>query len=124
MSLLIIVFGVLTLIAGIIIIINPDIIFGYLRNNIDRLSLHITAVTVRIVIGVLLITQAGVSRFPLAVEILGWLSIIAALTFAIMGRSNFRRLMNWALSLTKPFGRVGGVFAVAFGAFLIYAFLS
>jgi hypothetical protein len=40
-----------------------------------------------------------------------------------MGRRNFNRLMSWALSLSKPFGRVGGVVAVAFGAFLIYAFV-
>ena len=54
---------------------------------------------------------------------LGGLSIVAAFTFALMGRGNFIRLMSWALSLLKPFGRVGGSFTAAFGAFLIYAFI-
>lgn len=123
MTLLIIIFAVLTLMAGIIILINPEIIFGYLRNNLDKLSLHITAVAVRLIIGILLLSQASSSKFPLTIEILGWLSLVAATTFALMGRGNFIRLMSWALSLLKPFGRVGGSFAAAFGAFLIYAFI-
>ena len=109
--------------AGIVIVINPDGIFGFLRNNLDKLVLHIIAVVVRLVIGVLLIYQANVSKFPFVIEIIGWLSIVAAIFLAVMGRRNFNRLMSWALSLSKPFGRVGGILAVAFGAFLIYAFV-
>ena len=123
MTLLIIIFGALTLLAGIVIVISPEIIFGYLRKNLNKLSLQITAVIVRLIIGFLLITQASVSKYPLAIDILGWLSIVAALTFAVIGRYNFNRLMSWALSLSKPFARFGGVFAMTFGAFLIYAFV-
>ena len=122
-TLFILFFAVLTLLAGMIILLDPEIIFAYLRKNIHRLSLHITAVTVRLVIGVLLISQSEVSRFPFVIEVLGWLSIAAALTFALMGRRNFNRLMAWALSILKPYGRVGGVFAAAFGGFLLYAFI-
>ena len=123
MTVLIIIFGALTLLAGIVIVINPEVIFGFLRNNLDKLVLHILAVVVRLVLGVLLIYQSNVSEFPLGIEIIGWLSIVAAIFLAVMGRRNFNRLMSWALSLSKPFGRVGGVLAVAFGAFLIYAFV-
>jgi hypothetical protein len=123
MTLLIIIFGALTLLAGIVIVINPEVIFGFLQNNLDKLLLHILAVAVRLVIGVLLIYQSNVSEFPFVIEIIGWLSIVAAVFLAVMGRRNFNRLMSWALSLSKPFGRVGGVFAAAFGAFLIYAFV-
>jgi hypothetical protein len=123
MTVLIIIFGALTLLAGIVIVINPEVIFGFLRNNLDKLVLHILAVAVRLVIGVLLIYQSNVSKFPFVIEIIGWLSIIAAIFLALMGNRNFKRLMSWALSFLKPFGRVGGVFAAAFGAFLIYAFV-
>ena len=123
MTILIILFGALTLLAGIIIVINPETIFGLLRKHIERLGLQILAVVIRVVLGVLLIHQAGTSRFPLAIEIIGWLSIAAAIILAVIGRNNFKRLMNWALSLAKPIGRVGGVIAACFGAFLIYAFL-
>ena len=49
MTLLIIIFGALTLLAGIVIVINPELIFGFLRNNLDKLVLHILAVVVRLV---------------------------------------------------------------------------
>jgi hypothetical protein len=123
MTLLIILFGALTLLAGIVIVINPEVIFGFLRNNLDKLAVHILAVVVRLIIGVLLIYQSSISKFPFTIEVIGWLSIVAAIIIAVMGRRNFNRLMSWALSLSKPFGRVGGVFAAAFGAFLIYAFI-
>ena len=102
---------------------NPDIIFGFLRNNIDKLGLHILAVAVRLIIGVLLISQAGASKLPFIIQIIGWLSIGAAISLAVIGRHSFNRLMVWALSLLKHYGRVGGLLAAAFGAFLIYAFV-
>ena len=123
MTVLIIIFGALTLLAGIVILINPDVIFGFLRNNLDKLAVSILAVVVRLVIGALLIYQSNISKFPFVIEVIGWLSIVAAILLAVMGRRNFNRLMSWALSLSKHFGPVGGVLAVAFGAFLIYAFV-
>ncbi len=123
MTLLIIIFGALTLLTGIVIVINPEVIFGFLRNNLDKLVLHILAVVVRIVLGALLICQSNISKFPFVIEVIGWLSIVAAIFLAVMGHRNFNRLMSWALSLSKSFGRVGGILAVAFGAFLIYAFV-
>ena len=112
-----------SLLAGIVIVISPEILFGFLRNNLDKPELHILAVVVRLVLGFLLIVQSNGSKFPFVIEMIGWLSIVAALFLASMGRRNFNRLMSWALSLVKPFGRVGGVLAVAFGGFLIYAFV-
>ena len=123
MTVLIIIFGALNLLAGIVIVINPEVIFGFLRNNLDKLELYILAIVVRLILGVLLIYQSNVSKFPFVIEIIGWLSIVAAIFLAVIGRRNFNRLMSWALSLVKPFGRVGGVLAAAFGAFLIYAFV-
>ena len=123
MTLLIIIFGALTLLAGIVILINPEFIFGFLRSNLDKLAFYILAVVVRLVLGVLLVYQSNLSKFPLIIEVIGWLSIVAAIVLAIIGRRKFNRLISWALSLSKPFGRVGGVFAAGFGAFLIYAFV-
>jgi hypothetical protein len=123
MTIVIIIFGALTLLVGLVIVINPEVIFGFLRNNLDKVELHILAVAVRIVLGVLLIYQSSVSKFPFVIEVIGWLSIVAAIILAVIGRRNFKRLMSWALSLAKPIGRVGGVIAMAFGIFLIYAFV-
>jgi hypothetical protein len=123
MTLFIIIFGTLTCLAGIVILVNPEIVFGFLRKNSDKIGLQILAVAIRLVLGAFLIYQSGASKYPFVIEIIGWLSIVAAVFLAVIGRNNFKRLISWALSLAKPFGRVGGVVAVCFGAFLIYAFV-
>ena len=123
MTVFIVLFGALILLAGIVIIIKPEIIFGYLRKNMDKMELHIMAVVVRLVLGIFLIYQSDVSKFPFIIEILGWVSIVAAIILAVMGRGYFKRLMLWALSFAKTFARIGGVLAIVFGAFLIYAFI-
>jgi len=120
---IIIIFGALTLLAGIVILVNPEIIFGIISKYIDKTALQVLAIVVRLALGVLLVYQSGASRYPLVIEIIGWLAIVAAVIFTVIGRNNFKRLMSWALSLAKPYGRIGGAVAVCFGAFLIYAFV-
>ena len=121
MSYVILLFGAATLLAGLIIMVNPEMIFGPIRRSFESLNLHILAVVIRIIIGAALIIYAAESRFPTVFFILGWVSIAAASMLALMGRTNFKRLMSWALGLTDSFGRVAGIFAALFGGFLIYA---
>ena len=121
MSYIIILFGTAIIIAGIIIVINPETVFGLMRRNMESLGLHILAVVVRIILGAALIICAAASRYPTAILILGWVSIAAATILGVMGRTNFRRLMSWALGLAPSFGRIGGIFAILLGGFLIRA---
>jgi hypothetical protein len=123
MTNLIIIFGALLFLAGFVILIYPKTIFGYMRARLDKLGLQIAAIVIRLILGVLLIYQADMSRFPLVIEVIGWISLVAALSIIAMGRRNFVRLMEWSLSFVKKFGRFGGMMAAAFGAFLIYAFV-
>jgi hypothetical protein len=121
MNYIIILFSTATIVAGIIIVINTETIFGLLRRKLDSLGLHILAVVVRIILGVALIMCAAESKYPTAILILGWISIVAASVLGIMGRTKFMGLMSWALSLAPFFGRIGGVLAILFGGFLIHA---
>ena len=68
----ILVFGGLTLITGVIILFQPETIFGILRRNLDAVSLHILSVAVRVLLGAALILYASESKYPLTLEILGW----------------------------------------------------
>ena len=105
------------------VLVYPEVVFGLLRRYSDRLELHLLAVVIRLVLGVCLIYQASVSKYPLAIEIIGWLSILAAVFFAVIGRNKFIQLMAWALSMVNINGRVAGLFASIFGAFIIDAFI-
>ena len=121
MNYIIILFGIATIVAGVIIVINPDTVFGLLRRKLESLGLHILAVVVRIILGAALIICAAGSKYPSAILILGWISIVAAAVLGIIGRTNFKRLMSWALSVAPSFGRLGGLLAILFGGFLIHA---
>ncbi|MES9993659.1 MAG: hypothetical protein ABW098_17050 [Candidatus Thiodiazotropha sp.] len=123
MTYIIILFGLLILLTGVIILITPEVIIRPLRDYSDKLSLHIVAVAARLILGVLLVSESEASRYPILIEILGWLSIIAAVVLALIGRTNFKRLMTWALSLVDTYGRAGGVLASLFGVFIVYAFI-
>ena len=121
MNYIIILFSTATILAGIIIVIHPETVFGLIRRNLESFSLHVLAVVIRIIIGVALITYAAESKYPTAILIIGWISIIAATVLGIMGRKNFLRLMSWALRVAPSLGRVGGILAILFGGFLIHA---
>jgi peptidoglycan/LPS O-acetylase OafA/YrhL len=107
MNYIIILFSAATIVAGIIIVINPETVFGLIRKKSESLGMHILAVVVRIIIGVALIMYATESKYPTAILFLGWLSIVAASVLGIMGRTNFRRLMSWSLRFSQFFGRIG-----------------
>ena len=121
MNYIIILFSTATIVAGIIIVINPETVFGLIRRNSGSLGLHVLAVVIRIIIGVALIMCATESKYPTTILIIGWISIVAASVLGIMGRTNFMRLMSWALSVAPSFGRIGGSLAILFGGFLIHA---
>lgn len=123
MDIVIIIFGLLMQLIGVLLVINPEIIFKVLRNSSQQLWLHISAVGVRLLLGVLLIYQADDSKLPLTMTIIGWIAVIAALVFTVMGRKNFQNLVLWAFSLMNGYGRIAGIFALFFGAGLIYAFV-
>ncbi|MDR9365397.1 MAG: hypothetical protein RI575_08670 [Balneolaceae bacterium] len=123
MDLIIIFFGVLIILAGIGILIKTDSIFDYLKRESDNYKLHIFAITLRLILGILLIYYASQSKFPVAIEALGWLAIIAAIALILIGHKNFQKLIDWAVHFIKPFRFAGGILAILLGAFLIYAFL-
>ncbi len=123
MTFFIVVFGALTFLAGVVILANPENVFGLLRKNITKIEIQILAVAIRLVLGIFLVYQSGGSKYPFVIEIIGWLSVFAAVIFAVIGRSNFINLMSWALLRTNYLGRIGGLIASAFGIFLIHAFI-
>ncbi|MBT8085811.1 MAG: hypothetical protein HKN35_04215 [Woeseia sp.] len=122
MTLILIFFGFLVIFVGGVMIVRPIIVADLLKNNTDKLALHVLGVVVRLLLGGLLLYFGNVSKFPHVMQVLGWISLAAGVVLALMGRQRFIRLMDWAMSLVDPYLRIAGVFAALFGAFLVYAF--
>lgn len=121
MTYIVLLFGTLTAMAGVVLLVKPEYILDLLKKYSDSFGIHVVAVIVRIFIGVVLIISAPASKFPLALQVLGGLAILAALVLTVIGRSKFKSLMAWAMNLAHTIGRVSGVFAVMFGGFICYA---
>lgn len=116
------IFAALMCLAGLVLLVDPRRVLDPMERNAERIELHYSAVLVRIALGLLLLMTADVSRYPTAIEVLGGLSIAAALVLALIGRRRFVRLMRWALGIAVPLGRPAGLAALAFGGFLLFAY--
>lgn len=123
MTVLITIFGLFLILAGVSLILKPQLIFGLLTNNLDNIWLYVGAIVIRMVLGTVLVHSASISKYPPMMIAIGWIVVVSAVVFAAIGRNRFRRLMSWVLSVFEPYGRVGGIGSVCFGMFLIYAFL-
>lgn len=118
---IIFIFSVLTFIAGIAIIIKPDAIYDFIGLHSESLGVHALAVVVRVTIGVALISCSAVSKFPITLQFIGWASLVSAVIMALIGRTKFKVLIAWAVSVSSLYKRIGGFVAILFGGFLFYA---
>jgi hypothetical protein len=123
MKLIIKLFGILMLLSGISLLIKPEIILDWIENNMENTSLYISAIFVRLVFGILFIVAARESKYPGLIKFFGYLFIIAAIIFTFMGQESFQDFITSLIPDVKPFAPVSGLLSIAFGGFLIYAFL-
>ncbi|MCH8982081.1 hypothetical protein IH922_08695 [candidate division KSB1 bacterium] len=118
---IILLFGVLTSLGGVVLIIRPEFIFSILTKYGDSLSLQIFAVIVRILFGVALVIGASESKYPIVLQIFGWLLISAALVIGGIGRERFKKVVKWSVKLPTLIYRLASALSILFGCFLIYA---
>ena len=122
MKLIIKIFGILMLFSGIILLINSEIIIGWIKDNMENTSLYVSAIVVRFVFGVLFIVAAREAKYPIVIKFFGYLFIIAAIIFIFMGQESFQAFIASLFPNVKPFAPISGLLSIAFGGFLIYAF--
>ena len=85
--------------------------------------MQVFAVAVRIILGLALILYADQSKFPVILEVIGWLSLAAAVTIAVIPHAQFHRLISWVLDRFQGYVWIGALAAIGFGVFLVYAVL-
>jgi hypothetical protein len=116
-------FSTFAVLIGCVILVNPAAVYDLLRRYKGSVGLYAVAIIVRIVLGIALLVVAPLSKFPLVLQAVGWLAIVAAVVFLAMGRPRFNKIIEWALDLSLHLGRLSGLFALLFGVFLVYAVL-
>ncbi len=78
------------------------------------------AVLARVLLGVSLILAAPDSKFPMTFEILGWLTLVAAVVLPFVGRDRISALIAWFERCSNSLIRLWMLFGVVFGGFIIY----
>ena len=119
MKIVIALVGGLICLAGLLILVSPQI-FRNAMNRFTGQRRFLFAVIARIIIGAILLLEAPNLKFTLAMQIIGGISILAAVALLLMGQERMDRMIDWFMRLSDEVFRLVSVFAIAFGAFLIY----
>ena len=119
MKIVIALVGLLIFVAGLLILISPQIF----RNAMNRFAgqrRFLFAVIARIIIGAVLLLEAPNLKYTIAIQIIGGISILAAVVLLLMGQARMDRMIDWFMKASDNMFRIWSVFAFAFGAFFIY----
>lgn len=110
------------LLLGVFMFVDPTLVYNYIENNFATIGLYIAAILFRLIIDVLLFKTATESNFPVTFRVLGFLGIIAAIAFILMGQQGFVNFMSQVIPEIKTYGRESALIVMALGGFIIYAF--
>ena len=122
MRITIILFGILLILAGLSLVVDPKIVFNFIIDKGHNLWLYIIAIAVRLILGVFMIITAASSRYPTLIKVFGYVFVIAAFVLIFMGQSSFVDLISTLIPEFRPLGRIGGLLSMAFGGFFVYAY--
>lgn len=106
------------LIAGTVILVEPNYVINPIKKYRQSRSLYMVAIIARALIGLLLLAVAVDSNSPFAAEILGWLFITAALIFVLIGHKKFVSMLDWTCDIQPKIARLMGVAAMGFAIWL------
>lgn len=117
-------FGLLMILASVLLFIDPNIILDFILSNRESSWIYFFAIVVRIILGAALLKTAAVSRFPLAFRIIGYIALAAALVFIVIGHEQFQHVMATLVGYFEDIGGWIGIIALVFGVFLMYGLVK
>jgi len=123
MNYFIILFGLFIVVIAFVMLIKPALFNDSMRRFTGTASMYILAIAIRLGIGIVLLIYANQSSFPLTLQIIGGISILAGVILAVISRVRFEELITWMLDRFAQYTRVAALIALLFGVFLIYAVL-
>lgn len=120
---LIALFGVLMMLLSIVMMVNPD----YWSRGIVKFSkvayFHPFEILSRLIFGVVFITFAGQTLYPMLISVVGYILVIVGVGLLFTPPSKHRQFAVWSAQKFRPVFRPAGVVSFAFGIFIIYTSL-
>ena len=118
---IIITFGIFIIVAGFIMLFNPQKARVTLRKFASTNFINYTEITIRLLVGIALILYSDFCKFPEAFKILGWFMLITALILYFVPRKLHHKFSTGSADIIKPiYFRFISPFAFLFGGLIIY----
>jgi len=112
--------GALIAVAGLILIVFPDIVPWLAVHPLTLLELFASAM-IRIAIGLLFISAARTARIPWLLQLLGGIAIVAGGATVFIGVDRAQAIAEWMTQQGVGVVRVFGLLPVLLGVLVIYA---
>ena len=123
MTTLIAYFAAALLMLGLLLLVAPGLLLDYFRVKVEATGIRIVAVSLRVILGVILLLLADESRFPFIITLLGTFSLVSGIVLAFLPRHAFIYLINRFTGMNAMASRAVGLGALALSWFLVYALL-
>ena len=118
-QIVILLFGIVVCGISIWALFIPERLLQMIMAINDKKMTYLVAVGVRLLLGVTLVLAAPDSAFPEVFEVIGWLTIFAAVILSLLGKALQRKLAAWFSGLSRLEIRGWLLLAIAFGLFLM-----
>lgn len=105
---------------GCVGLLAPSLLVALGNSLLTETGLYLVA-AVRVAFGLLLLFAARLARMPRALRAIGIFVIIAGLITPLFGVERSASMFNWLSAQGPALMRVVAVFAIALGAFILYA---
>ncbi|MDA1369659.1 MAG: hypothetical protein O2971_02710 [Proteobacteria bacterium] len=114
-------FSAALFILSLILIITPDTLLDYIKEQVEVPGFRMTAVAIRIIGGVVFILAAEESRFPMVFLIIGVLALVAGFVIAALPRKTFIEMISRLANINSMLARLSGLGTLLAAWFLMYA---
>lgn len=105
---------------GLIGLVAPALLLDLGKSLLTEGGLYAVA-AVRVALGLLLLFVARTSRMPRTLRVIGFVVVIAGLSTPLFGVERSTFMLNWLSMQGSALVRIIAMFAVAFGAIVVYA---
>ncbi len=123
MTWLVALFGIAITWLGILGLVRPGSLIRLVQRPWQSQGGLYLSIGIRVVFGIVIIMAASESRFPEAFQILGIISLVAAIVAPFFGFARLQGFVQWWAGRSSGFIRGWSLVAAAFGVFLFYGSL-
>ncbi len=121
MTILVLLIGVLIAAIGLYGLARPMSMIDGIQKFWETGAGMITAVLVRLAMGVLLLLTASKALHPHVFHVLGLIAIAAGVAIPFIGNERLGRLIAWWSNQSPALIRVSATLSFGFGAYIVYA---